>query len=43
MRKYLPFGNLLFLFLFIPIALMPIMIPIVGEWNEEPVICVNEK
>ncbi len=37
MKKYLH------LFLFIPLALSPIMIPIVGEWNEKPVICVDEK
>ena len=43
MKNCLPFRNFLFLFLFIPIALMPIMIPIVGELNEKPVICVNEK
>ena len=43
MRKYLPFGNLLFLFLFIPIALMPILVPIVGEWNEKPVMCASEE
>ena len=43
MRKFLPFGNLLFLFLFIPIALMPIMVPIAGEWNEKPVMCADEE
>jgi len=43
MKKYLPFRNLLFLFLFIPIALMPIMVPIAGEWNEKPVMCANEE
>ena len=43
MRKFLPFGNLLFLFLFIPIALIPIMVPIAGEWNEKPVMCADEE
>ena len=43
MRKFLPFGNLLFLFLFIPFALMPIMVPIAGEWNEKPVMCADEE
>ena len=43
MRKYLPFRSLLFLFLFIPIALMPILVPIAGEWNEKPVMCASEE
>ena len=43
MRKFLPFRSYFLFFLFILLALSPIMVPIAGEWNEKPVMCADEE